>query len=110
MKLPLWEPSEERKSNANMTRFIGLVNGRYGTKFTSYNELHNWSINNLNDFWALMWEFGEIKASKAYDTVIIPAERMVDTKWFQGARLNFAENLLRYRNNRTALITQEQLA
>jgi len=62
MKLPLWEPSAERKRNANITRFIGLVNERYGTKFTTYNELHQWSISNLADFWALMWEFGEIKA------------------------------------------------
>ena len=104
MKLPLWEPSEERKRDANLTRFIGLVNERHGKKFTSYNELHDWSINNLADFWALMWEFGEIKASKPYDAVITPAERMMDTKWFSGARLNFAENLLRYRDSRTALI------
>jgi len=104
MKLPLWEPSAERKRNANITRFISLVNERHGTKFTSYNELHNWSINNLADFWALVWEFCQIKASKPYDTVITPARRMMDTKWFQGARLNFAQNLLRYRDNRTALI------
>ena len=87
-----------------MTRFISLVNKRHGTRFTSYNELHNWSINHLADFWALVWEFCQIKASKPYDTVITPASRMMDTKWFQGARLNFAENLLRYRDNRTALI------
>ena len=108
MKLPLWEPSEERKKNANMTRFISLVNERHGTKFTSYNELHNWSINNLADFWALVWEFCEIKASKPYATVITPAQRMMDTKWFQGARLNYAENLLRYRDNRTALIFKSE--
>lgn len=108
MKLPLWEPSPERKRNANMTRFITLVNERHGTKFTSYNELHNWSINNLADFWALVWEFCKIKASKPYDTVITPTRRMMDTKWFQGARLNFAENLLRYRDNRTALIFKSE--
>ncbi len=104
MKLPLWEPSEERKKNANMTRFMVLVNERYGTRFTSYNELYDWSISNLTNFWALAWEFCEIKASKAYDTVITPAQHMMDTKWFQGARLNFAQNLLRYRDNQTALI------
>ncbi len=108
MKLPLWQPSEERKRNANMTRFISLVNERCGTKFTSYNELHNWSINNLADFWALVWEFCQIKASKPYDTVITPAQRMMDTKWFQGAHLNFAENLLRYRDNRTALVFKSE--
>ncbi len=114
MKLPLWEPSEGHKRNANITRFIGLVNERYATKIDSFNGLHHWSINNLNEFWALVWEFCEIKASKPYDTVLTPTERMMDTKWFQGARLNFAENLLRYRDNRTALIfkgeTQETVS
>jgi len=108
MKLPLWQPTEERKRNANMTRFITLVNKRRGTKFSSYSELHDWSINNLTDFWALTWEFCEIKASKPYNTVIAPAERMFDTEWFQGARLNFAENLLRYRDNRTALVFKSE--
>lgn len=108
MKLPLWEPSAERKKNANMTRFIGLVNERYGKNFDSYDELYDWSINNLADFWASVWEFGEVKASKAYDTIMTPAKRMMDTKWFQGARLNLAENLLRYRDNRTALIFKSE--
>lgn len=108
MKLPLWEPSAERKKNASMTRFIGLVNERYGKNFDSYDELYDWSINNLADFWASVWEFGEVKASKAYDTIMTPAKRMMDTKWFQGARLNLAENLLRYRDNRTALIFKSE--
>jgi len=108
VKLPLWEPSAERKKNASMTRFIGLVNERYGKNFDSYDELYDWSINNLADFWASVWEFGEVKASKAYDTIMTPAKRMMDTKWFQGARLNLAENLLRYRDNRTALIFKSE--
>jgi acetoacetyl-CoA synthetase len=108
MKLPLWEPSEERKQKANLTRFISLVNKRYGKNFTTYNELHAWSVNSLNDFWAVMWEFGEIKASKPYESVLTRAERMMDTKWFQGAHLNFAENLLRYRDNRIALVFKSE--
>jgi len=108
MKLPLWQPSDKRKKKANITRFISLVNERYGTKLHSHNELHHWSINNLNEFWALVWEFGEIKASKPYDTIMTPAQRMMDTKWFQGAHLNFAQNLLRYRDNQVALIFKSE--
>ena len=104
MKLPIWQPSEERKKNTNITKFIDFVNKRYGQKLRGYNELYEWSINNLANFWASVWDFCEIKASKPYDSVITRAERMMDTKWFQGARLNFAENLLRYRDNQTALI------
>jgi acetoacetyl-CoA synthetase len=108
MKLPLWEPSAERKKKANLTRFIGLVNERYGKKFNTYNELHDWSIHNLSAFWALLWEFGGVRASKPYDSVITPAKQMMDTKWFSGARLNCAENLLRYRDSQTALIFKSE--
>lgn len=104
MKSPIWEPSEERQKSANMTRFIAFVNERHGKNFDSYDELYNWSITNLADFWASVWEFVEIKASKSYATVMAPAKRMMDTKWFPGAQLNFAENLLQYRDGKTALI------
>jgi acetoacetyl-CoA synthetase len=104
MKSPLWEPSEEHKKKAHLTRFITLVNERYGTKLTTYNELNDWAIDNLAHFWALVWEFAGIRASKNYDHVLVPGKRMMDAKWFTGARLNFAENLLRYRDHHTALI------
>ncbi|MBT9132645.1 MAG: Acetyl-coenzyme A synthetase [Syntrophomonadaceae bacterium] len=104
MKLPIWEPSEERKKNTNMTKFIGLVNERYGRKFDSYNDLYEWTISNLADFWDAMWQFGDIKASKGYDIVIDDPGKIPGAKWFIGARLNFAENLLRYRDDHTALI------
>ncbi len=104
IKLPIWEPPEERKKNANMSKFIAFVNEQYGKKFDSYNELYDWSINNLADFWASVWHFCEIKASKPYHTVVTNPHQMIGCKWFEGARLNFAENLLRYRDNQTALI------
>jgi len=104
MKLPLWEPSEERKRNANMTRFMNFVNKRHGQSFNSYDGLYNWSVNNIPDFWASFWDFTDIKASKPYDAVVTDLDKMPGAKWFPGARLNFAENLLRYRDDKTALI------
>jgi len=104
MKMPIWEPSEERKKSTNMTEFINFVNEQYGRQYNSYDELYDWSITNLADFWTLVWEFVEIKASKPYETIVTPAERMMETRWFPGAQLNFAENLLRYRDEQTALI------
>ncbi|HEX75024.1 MAG TPA: acetoacetate--CoA ligase [Dehalococcoidia bacterium] len=100
----LWEPSAERKKNANMTKFIDFVNKRYGRKFSSYDDLYYWSINNIPDFWAAMWDFADIKASKGYDTVSDDLNKMPGAKWFTGARLNIAENLLRYRDDHTAFI------
>ena len=102
----LWEPSAERKKRANITKFIDLVNRQYGQKFDSYDELYDWSIKNMPDFWAAMWDFADIKASKSYDTVLDDPGKMPGAKWFVGARLNFAENLLRYRDDQVALVFQ----
>src|SRR5215216_6391546 len=104
MKTPLWNPSEERKQQANITRFIKTVNTRYGLKLDSYAELYQWSVDNIPDFWAAVWDFADIKASKQYDQVVEDLTRFPGAKWFPGARLNFAENLLRYRDDRLAFL------
>jgi acetoacetyl-CoA synthetase len=104
MKQPSWEPSEERKKTANLTRFINLVNERYAHDIAGYRDLQNWSVKNISDFWALMWEFGGVKATVPYRTTVANLEDMLGVKWFPGAKLNFAENLLRYRDDRIALV------
>jgi len=104
MKQPIWKPSEERIKNANMTRFIEFVNKRYNKKFNGYFELYDWSITDIPDFWAAVWNFVGIKASKQYDRVVEDLSVFPGTKWFPGAELNFAENLLRYRDNKVAFI------
>lgn len=100
----LWKPSEDKIKNSNMFRFMGLINEKYHQNFTEYDPLYRWSIENIPDFWAAMWEFADIKASKSYDQVIDDVNKMPGAKWFSGARLNFAENLLRYRDDQVALI------
>jgi len=100
----LWSPSPERVANANMTRFMEFVNRRHSRRFGSYDELYRWSIENIPDFWAGMWEFGGITASRRFDSVVNDLTKMPGAAWFSGARLNFAENLLRYRDDRTALV------
>jgi len=104
MRKPLWVPSEERKKQANVTRFISFVNEKHGLEITSYDDLYKWSIENIQDFWAAMWEFSEIKASHKYETVVDDLSKFPGAKWFIGARLNFAENLLRYRDDHVAFI------
>jgi len=100
----LWEPSEERKKQANMTRFISFVNEKYALNIESYDELYDWSIEKIPDFWAAMWEFVPIKAFRRYDEVVDDLTKFPGAKWFGGAKLNFAENLLRYRDDRIAFI------
>ena len=100
----LWEPTEEQIRNANMTKFMDFVNERYGHEFGSYFELYDWSINDIPAFWASIWDFAEIKASQDYEKVVDDLSRFPGAKWFVGARLNFAENLLRHRDDHTAFI------
>ncbi len=104
MKTPLWKPTEAQMKNANMTQFITFVNRNYGKAFKTYAELYQWSVDFIPDFWAAMWEFAAIKASKKYDRVIEDLKQFPGAKWFPGARLNFAENLLRHRDDRLAFI------
>jgi acetoacetyl-CoA synthetase len=104
MKQPLWTPSEERKRDANITRYIACVNENYHLDIASYAELHRWSVENISDFWAALWDFAGIISSQPYTQVVDDPKKMPGAKWFAGARLNFAENLLRYRDDRTAFI------
>jgi len=104
MKKLLWEPSGEKKKNTNMFKFIRFINEKGVKNISDYNELYNWSINNPADFWVSVWEFCGIKASRMYDNIVVKQEDMIESQWFPEARLNFAENLLRYRDDRKALV------
>jgi acetoacetyl-CoA synthetase len=100
----LWKPSEEQIKNANMAKFIDFVNDRHGLASKEYFELYDWSINKIPEFWEAMWDFSEIISSKKYDTVVDDLGKFPGAHWFVGAKLNYAENLLRLRDDHTAFI------
>jgi acetoacetyl-CoA synthetase len=104
MKTPLWKPLEERKRHANITRFIETVNARHHLDFHSYAELYRWSVENIPDFWADVWDFSGIVGSRTDPTVVTDLSKFPGADWFPSARLNFAENLLRYRDDQLAFI------
>lgn len=83
---------------------MNFINKRHGRNFEEYEPLHQWSIENIPDFWAAMWEFAGIIASTPYSEVVDDLGRMPGAMWFTDARLNFAENLLRHRDDQIALI------
>ncbi|MCF8095007.1 MAG: acetoacetate--CoA ligase [Desulfobacteraceae bacterium] len=100
----LWQPTEEQIKQTNMYRFIQYVNERYGLELSDYQSLYQWSIEKIPDFWASMWDFADIIHSRPYEQVVDDLSKMPGAKWFSGARLNFAENFLRYRDDRCAII------
>jgi len=100
----LWQPSEERIKNTNMYGFMNLVNEKFNKDFKEYTPLWEWSVDSLEDFWATVWDFLDIKASQPYDKAIDNPGKMTDAKFFVNSRLNFAENLLQFKNDNLALI------
>jgi acetoacetyl-CoA synthetase len=104
MRKPLWTPSLARKEQANVSRFISFVNEEHGLDIRSYKQLYQWSIDQMQDFWAAVWNFVDIKASKTYDAVVDDLAKFPGAKWFTGSRLNFAENLLRHRDKKQAFL------
>jgi len=94
-KKPIWYPSEERIKNSNIMKYISYVNEKYGKNFKNYDELYQWSINDLENFWESVSDWVGIKYSKKHDKVI-GSTKMPGAEWFVGAELNFAENLLRH--------------
>lgn len=104
----LWKPSEERIKNANMTRYMKYLAEKKNLEFNNFQEMWEWSVDKREQFWETIWEFGGVIASKKWDKILDNPDDMLKSKWFLGARLNFAENLLRYRDDRTALIFRSE--
>ncbi|MDE0456920.1 MAG: acetoacetate--CoA ligase [Chromatiales bacterium] len=100
----LWQPSPERVADANLTGFAALVRERHGLNATDYATLHRWSIENRAAFWSTVWEYGEVIGDRGDGPVLVDGDRMPGAKWFPGARLNFAENLLRRRDDAPAIL------
>ncbi len=100
----LWQPSQQRIDEANITRFVEFVNRKHGLKIVSYWQLYDWSVERIPDFWAAMWDFVDVKASREYDSVVDDLEKFPGANWFPGARLNFAQNLLRFRDGYSAFV------
>ena len=107
LKKPLWNPSKERIKNSNMSAFIRYVSRQTGAKIKSYDELYNWSVNETEEFWKSIWDVSGIIHSGRFKKVL-SSNIMPGAKWFERAKLNFAENLLRYRDNKTAIISSRE--
>ena len=90
----LWEPSAQAVERSNMTRYMRWLETERGLEFDGdYGAMWRWSVDELEDFWASIWEYFGVRASAPYERVL-GAREMPGAEWFTGARLNYAENLL----------------
>nr|XP_003420324.1 acetoacetyl-CoA synthetase isoform X2 [Loxodonta africana] len=94
----MWEP--DGKKDTQMDRFRAAVGASCGLALENYGDLYHWSVKSYSDFWAEFWKFSGIVFSRMYDEVVDTSKGITDVpEWFRGSRLNYAENLLRHKDN-----------
>jgi len=87
-----------------MFGFLSMIANKYNLPNNEYYTIHQWSVENIPEFWAEIWDFCGIKHSQTYEQVVDDPKKMPGAKWFKGARLNFAENLLSRNDDHLAMI------
>ena len=97
----VWSPSAARVAKARLTRFIAGL-GEPGV--SDYPSLYAWSIQDPESFWAAVWRFCGVVSGRLWDRVLEDGDRMPGARWFPGATLNFAENLMGAADERPALV------
>lgn len=110
MRRLLWTPSDEYVKNSNMYAFMQKVNAKRNLFLHDYRTLYEWSVMRPADFWGDLWDFLDVITSQPYTAAVQDLHKFPGAKWFVGAKLNYAENILRYAHgqdsNRVALIFQ----
>jgi acetoacetyl-CoA synthetase len=91
---PIWTPSLFRIADANLTRFMSFAAAR-GADAADYGALYDWSVAKPAAFWEALFDFAGVIGDRGSGPVLADGDRMPGARWFPGARLNFAENLLR---------------
>jgi len=100
----LWVPSAQRIQDANLTRFAQAARDEWQAEIDDHAALYRWSIEKPEQFWSTLWSFGEVVAERRGEAVLEEGQQMPDARWFPDASLNFAENLLRRRDDADALV------
>ena len=100
----LWQPNSKKAAASQMQEFLEIISKKHQLKSKDYSSLHQWSVENPDQFWGEFWDYSNIKFSKGFTSVVDDFEKMPGAKWFEGARLNYAENLLQRRDDKTAII------
>jgi len=90
----LWQPSESAIKTSQMSEFRRYVNTSSEQNLLDYQQLYQYSITNIADFWANLWDYCDVQASNKGSIALKDAQSMLKAEFFPEAQLNFAENLL----------------
>ena len=99
MNKPIWSPSTTRIQQSQLTAFQTRLQQKLGVEFADYAALHQWSVDNRRQFWQAIWQDLHVVHSQRYTDVLVNGEQFPGSRWFVGAKMNFAENLLRHSTN-----------
>ncbi|MEC9320541.1 MAG: acetyl-coenzyme A synthetase N-terminal domain-containing protein, partial [Pseudomonadota bacterium] len=99
----LWQPSADQIAEARMSDFLQQINVHNDAGLANYHGLYQWSIDNNEAFWSLIWDYFDVIGDKG-DVIVQDKDKLPGAKWFPEAELNFAENLLRHKDNHSALV------
>lgn len=102
----LWNPNLDSKNN--LEEFKNLINSKYALSLDSYQELYDWSVKNIPDFWNNVITYSDIKYSGDTTTVLEDLTMKPAANWFPNTSLNFAENLLNERSDHLAIISKSE--
>jgi acetoacetyl-CoA synthetase len=105
----LWEPSREVCESATLTRYLRWLEVERGLQLAGYHEAWEWSVRDIEGFWASVWEFFEVHATLPYERVLGRRE-MPGAEWFPGAELSYAEHVFRGKiDERVAIVHASEL-
>jgi acetoacetyl-CoA synthetase len=104
MPHPLWTPDPSRSARTTLTAFSSWLSARTGRPLGDFDALHRFSTRDSAEFWSALWDFADIAGDKGQPPYLVDGDRMPGASFFPDARLNFAENLLRYEGNGDAIV------
>ncbi len=105
----LWEPTAEAIERTTLTAYARWLRTERGMHFDGYHDLWRWSVDDIEAFWASIWDFFDVQAERPYKRVLGRRE-MPGAEWFPGARLSYAEHIFRNRDDATVAMIHESEA
>ncbi len=104
----VWTPSSERIASTNLYAFMSFVRKRLGIPLSDYNDVYDFSVDRMDDFWSSVWDFAGVIGQKGRGPFLVEGATMREAVWFPEARLNLAENLLRGSDSETVLVFRDE--
>jgi acetoacetyl-CoA synthetase len=103
---PLYTPARRTSEQSLLKKYMDWLFIKKGLYFRDYDDLWDWSVTDLEDFWESIWQFFDVQSHSPYHQVVLEGNPrdMIGTEWFRGATLNYAEHIFRHQNTQRPAI------